>query len=364
MKKLYLTLISALLTLCAFSQDIVYAEYFWDTDPGLGMGVGTPIGPGQLIDTDLSVSSAGLSLGHHWLYVRTKNDDGEWSIPIKRKVYFHEIVEAEYFWDADPGFGNGQTLALATTDVNINESFDINTSGLSGGRHQFGIRMKGKGGRWSPVTWTNVFVTTEFSDGEYFWDLDPGMGNAVSFDVPNEQSSVEATVPIETDGLMSGWHTLYTRMRGVNSSFGPNFAQRIYVAPKVVGGEYFWDTDPGVGNGTPLGTLSIGTSAQVCDEVSTIGLAEGIHYLYVRSVSEENVWSIPTRIQMTVTPNEIIVGCPGDFDRSGIVAAGDLLAFLGGFGSSGDCTVDLNGDFVVDTSDLLIFLGLFGSVCE
>jgi hypothetical protein len=53
-----------------------------------------------------------------------------------------------------------------------------------------------------------------------------------------------------------------------------------------------------------------------------------------------------------------------DFDRNGTVSARDLRAFLAGFGDSGDCTVDLNGDFMVDASDLLIFLGLFGNDCE
>lgn len=364
MRIILTTLLACLFGTMVSAQDIVFVEYFWDTDPGVGLGIGSAVGPGSSIDSNIEIDPTGLSAGKHFLYVRTKNDLGQWSVPYQERVIVHELVEAEYFWDEDPGVGNGTSATISTTDLNINEELEIETSGIPGGQHNLGVRTKGKGGKWSPVTWKTVNVATEFSDGEYFFDTDPGVGNGVSFDLPNDQINLDATVAVSTDGLSSGWHTLYTRVRGTGGSFGQNYKKRIYVARDIVSGEYFWDTDPGVGNGTPLGTLTVGTTAQVCDVVSTVGVSDGIHYLYVRTVSEDNVWSVPSRIQITVTPNEFLVGCPGDFDRNGTVAAGDLLAFLSGFGGSGDCTVDLNGDFVVDTSDLLIFLGLFGNDCE
>lgn len=364
MKKLALILALGMMYQLLTGQTVNYVEYFWDNDPGVGNGVGTSIAAGQLVNETISVDPSGLSAGPHLLGVRTRNSDNEWSVPIISRVVLNELVAVEYFWDEDPGVGNGNAVAISTTDNAIDEDINISSAGVSPGLHELGIRTKGVGGIWSPVTWKTVRVSTTFQDGEYYWDNDPGVGNGFSFSLPNDIDTLNASVSISTFGIDPGWHNLYTRIRGVNGSYGMSVKQRVYVARAIVGGEYFWDTDPGVGNGEPLGTITIGTSAQVCDEVSTVGLSEGEHYLYVRSVSEDGVWSIPTRIQMTVTPNEIVVGCPGDFDRNGFVSSGDLLVFLSGFGNSGDCTVDLNGDFVVNAADFLIFVGLIGDVCE
>lgn len=346
------------------AQDIDFVEYFWDEDPGVGMGVGIPVAPADLVDIDLAVNPAGLTAGIHYLGVRTRNTNGSWSVPSYTKFVVHELIAAEYFWDEDPGLGNGNAVALNSNDQLVNETIAIDTDGLTQGNHLLGVRTKSLGGTWSHTFWKTMRIDAPFLEGEYFWDVDPGIGNAQGFSLPNDITNLDTDVEISTEGLKPGWHNLYSRIRNVNGSFGHTIKKRLYVERSVVGGEYFWDTDPGVGNGIQLATLSEGANAQVCDEASTVGLDEGVHYLYVRTVSDDNVWSIPSRIQITVTPNEFLIGCPGDFDRNGTVAAGDLLAFLGGFGTTGDCTVDLNGDFVVDTSDLLIFLSLFGSDCE
>lgn len=346
------------------AQNINYVEYFWDDDPGVGNGIGMPIGPDQLIETSLTIDPSGLSAGEHLLGIRTRTDAGIWSVPVIRRIVLHQWVEVEYFWNTDPGTGNGTQVAFETVDLNIDQDVAISSEGLPGGNHWLGTRVKRLGGQWGPVKWTRFRVSSEFSDGEYFWNTDPGVGLATPFDLPNAQDTLNANVSVSTFGLDAGWHNLYTRIRTTNGFFGPTAKKRVYVSRAIVGGEYFWDTDPGVGNGTPLGTLTIGTTAQVCDEVSTVGLAEGVHYLYVRSVSDDGIWSVPSRIQMTVTPNEVLVGCPGDFDRNGSINVSDLLIFLAGFGTSGDCTVDLNGDFNVNISDLLLFLTVFGNTCE
>jgi hypothetical protein len=364
MKSLWIFTLAWLMSASLGAQNINYVEYFWDEDPGVGNGIGTAIGPDELIETSLTIDPSGQAAGEHLLGVRTRTDAGVWSVPVIRRIVLHQYVEVEYFWNTDPGIGNGTQVAFETVDLNIDQEVEISSEGLPGGNHWLGMRVKRFGNQWGPVKWTRFRVSSEFSDGEYFWNTDPGVGLATPFDLPNDQDTLDATVAVSTVGLDAGWHNLYTRIRTTNGSFGPSTKKRVYVSRAIVGGEYFWDTDPGVGNGTPLGTLTIGTTAQVCDEVSTVGLEEGIHYLYVRSVSDDGVWSVPSRIQMTVTPNEVLVGCPGDFDRNGSINVSDLLIFLAGFGTSGDCTVDLNGDFNVNISDLLLFLTVFGNTCD
>ncbi len=348
----------------ATGQTIDAYEYFWDDDPGEGNGVLTTVSPTSLIDLDVNVSTADLSDGYHILGIRVRHTPNVWGFVTYQKFYVRNIAQAEYFWDEDPGAGNGTAISYASTDLSIATNFEISTSGLAGGVHKLGIRMRGDDASWGPVHYDDYTVDVEYLEGEYFWNTDPGVGNATTFALTPGQNSLDETIQINNFGLGAGLHKLYTRVRGVGGSFGPTKETNIYISRVIVGGEYFWDTDPGVGNGFPLNTLNAGTTAQTCDVASTVGLTVGEHYLYVRTVSDDNVWSIPSRIQMTVTPNDVLVGCPGDYDRSGMIDTSDLLIFLSGFGSSGECTVDLNGDFVVDTTDLLIFLGSFGSICE
>jgi hypothetical protein len=97
------------------------------------------------------------------------------------------LSQAEYFWDTDPGEGNGTTITAS--DGNFNSAFEkIAISGLgapSVGLHKFCVRVKDNLGVWSPVV-TNVIkvesTTTptpvSLSQAEYFWDTDPGEGSA------------------------------------------------------------------------------------------------------------------------------------------------------------------------------------------
>lgn len=66
---------------CCMAQSITSTEYFFNTDPGVGSGIALAVNTnsGQLIQS-YSISTSGLSEGFHSLYIRTKNDDGNWSL--------------------------------------------------------------------------------------------------------------------------------------------------------------------------------------------------------------------------------------------------------------------------------------------
>ena len=74
------------------------------------------------------------------------------------------VIQGEYFWDGDPGPGNG-TVLLAT-DGNFDQALErlfqtgIDVSSLSQGAHSFSVRIKGSDG-----TWSNTFRQTIYIDG-------------------------------------------------------------------------------------------------------------------------------------------------------------------------------------------------------
>ena len=95
--------------------------------------------------------------GFNTLYIRTKDDLGKWSMYDRRLFYvwsesntvISNIVAAEYFYDADPGFGNG-TAATITPTVNPNEfKIELATTDINCGLHDFYIRLKNADGKWS-----------------------------------------------------------------------------------------------------------------------------------------------------------------------------------------------------------------------
>lgn len=164
--KAIISIILLLAAVCARAQDpnyppappalnnIVAAEYFIDTDPGMGNGTAISITPGQNIpNININANTTGLSNSTHYLVIRSKNSDGVWSLSnihpfLVNTDYSYppapatpcNITYAEYFFDTDPGFGNG-TIIPITPGVDLNNvSFSANTSALSDGVHTMFIR--------------------------------------------------------------------------------------------------------------------------------------------------------------------------------------------------------------------------------
>jgi PKD repeat protein len=160
LKKLSFIILFQLLVVCSISQTITDAEYFFDIDPGPGNGVLIEIADGDLINKDLNFSTTGLTKGFHYLFVRVKDNNGQWSNAIQHKFYLYEetvpeelpiakpLVKAEYFFDTDPGIGNGIPILITrSNDLDINRCFS--TVGLESGNHILFIRVMDEYEKWS-----------------------------------------------------------------------------------------------------------------------------------------------------------------------------------------------------------------------
>ncbi len=158
--------------------NVIMAEYFIDSDPGIGNGIAVSIPPSTSIVHSFPIDVTGISPGIHIIYLRLKDEAGQWSL-TNSKVFFIEgssmgdVSQIEYFFDTDPGFGNGIAVN-PTPGQQISEIFNISTTSLTGGTHRVYIRTKDVNGTWSQ-TESQLFTIVDmkiYLEGLY----DPGTG--------------------------------------------------------------------------------------------------------------------------------------------------------------------------------------------
>jgi hypothetical protein len=166
-------------SLLAILPEIVQLEYFIDTDPGIGNGVNISITSGQAITVDFNVDLIGINDGFHVLYVRGKDSDGKWSITHSKPFYkqslidiLPDVTEMEYYIDNDPGFGNGENIAITSgQDITVNFAADL--SAIDDGFHVLYVRGKDDIGAWN-ITHSKPFYKdtpkhlNDITEIEYF----------------------------------------------------------------------------------------------------------------------------------------------------------------------------------------------------
>ena len=135
------------------------------------------------------------------------------------------ITSAEYFFNEDPGVGNGTALVVNSNSGELTQNFSISTSGLSEGFHSFYIRTLNdfEDGVWGLYSRELLyiksfnFVGSEVTEAEYFIDSDPGIGNGTSIEFDDPSLSIQSFVySTSGSGLSQGVHVFYVRVRNAN----------------------------------------------------------------------------------------------------------------------------------------------------
>lgn len=144
------------------SQNIAKMEYWIDTDPGFGQA--TPITgfANQPLINQFGFNTMSLSVGAHTLGFRSKDANGKWShtnfiqLYISEPVVDSDIVSVEYFWDVDPGFGNGQSFDFTAAEVITQEFPVVIPAGLSIGNHWLFFRTLDSKNRYSHTNYIQI----------------------------------------------------------------------------------------------------------------------------------------------------------------------------------------------------------------
>lgn len=242
------------------------------------------------------------------------------------------LSQAEYFWDTDPGEGNG--TAITAVDGNFNSIFEkIAVNGLnapSAGLHKFSVRVKDNLGVWGPVFTNTIIVESTptpnplaLTQAEYFWDTDPGEGSATPLlAVDSNLNSAFEKVAITGLGAPSvGLHNFSIRVKDNQGVWGPTFTNSIVVEStttplpvSLTQAEYFWDVDPGEGSATPLlsfdGNFNTSFEKFLGDAIPIVNPI-GLHKFSVRVKDNQGIWGpiftnvIYIETVLSVNPNEM-----------------------------------------------------------
>lgn len=135
--------------------DLVAAEYYFDEDPGFGMGLPINVVASDSLLLTPSLDLTGLNPGIHQLHIRVQNATGNWShsnTAVLFAVVAQEVASIdylEYYFNEDPGFGLGISIEISPGDsIMINETIDL-SSFAEGEILQFAIRARDSNGSWS-----------------------------------------------------------------------------------------------------------------------------------------------------------------------------------------------------------------------
>ncbi|MFD1552935.1 hypothetical protein DNU06_15975 [Putridiphycobacter roseus] len=225
-------------------------------------------------------------------------------------LHCQTINSGEYFFDSDPGYGNGTPIPSFTASNNVNFNFTANTTGLAAGYHFLYIRFKDSNNEWgiyakraihilAPIP--TVSAPPNITFAEYFFDTDPGYGNGIAFPSFTANDSVDLNFLANTSGLSAGYHKIFIRLKDENEEWSIYAGRTIYIMEQaantmasvnITNAEYFFDTDPGYGNGVMLPSFAPSDTVDHLFSAPTTNLAAGVHQLYVRYKDSLGEWGI------------------------------------------------------------------------
>ena len=282
-------------------------EYFWNTDPGIGRG-NILIGNNETFTAEIPTND--LPIGVNLLGIRAL--EGGYASPTLLSMVFNALpfgennTKLEYFWDEDPGIGSATPYPIALGGETTVLNMSLVTSDIPAGIHTLGLRL-GYGNIWTPTVHNLVAILPQNGKVdriEYFWDEDPGIGQAIPYAVETDAETALVNMSILTDTLSGGMHLLGLRI-GNGVSWSQTYTHLVGIAPNggaIEAVEYFWDEDPGYGKATPL-NFQAGEFAIVNEEIP-VPEDYGSHVLVIRAKSS-GIWgsSLVQNICVNATPD-------------------------------------------------------------
>lgn len=305
---------TAPLSIFAQNNYIRGGEYFFNTDPGVGLATRIPLSIGirdSFLNAEMTLPMPpNFPAGFHFVGIRFRSDSA-WGQTETRPFFYSSsasnaaVSKAEYFFDEDPGFGRGLPLSFSyLSEDSAAIDFSIPLPNLPIGLHRLCIRTRSTSDAWGLTEVRQFMVigeqnTVGVKRVEYFFDTDPGVGRGIALSLSSQNAdsaTVNYAIPI-TD-LTEGYHYFCLRSE-ISGSWSITETRPFFVTSSPTGAftamEYFIDRDPGVGLGFPIPLSITANSDSVLLQNILLPLpclTIGQHNLYVRVRGENGIWSL------------------------------------------------------------------------
>ncbi|MEP7143378.1 MAG: hypothetical protein ABI707_10930, partial [Ferruginibacter sp.] len=242
------------------------------------------------------------SLDNKWLFVKTISAT---AVP--------DIIQAEYYIDTDPGYGNANLIGIAPSINFSNRTQSINPSDLSEGAHIFGIRAKDANGNWSLdnkwlfVKSTSATIIPDIIQAEYYIDTDPGYGNARHISITSGTNLSNLAQSVDPSSLSDGVHIFGIRVKDANGAWSID-NKWLFVKQALPGSvpdltqlECYIDTDPGYGKAIPIAINPVTGIPDFNLPVNVTGLATGAHIFGIRAKDANGAWSLDNKLPFNIS---------------------------------------------------------------
>lgn len=170
---------------------------------------------------------------------------------VSQVGYAQSVIKAEYYFDTDPGAGNGTAVSILPGDTTTYTG-TLSATTLPPGFHRMAFRVKDSQGRWG-IPEARVFYvfqipphSSQITKAEYYFDTDPGIGNATNLPI-SPDDTVTLTKLLPGNSLSNGWHKVGLRTKDNFGKWTIREERSFYVGPcstptpaNVVG---WWSTD-------------------------------------------------------------------------------------------------------------------------
>jgi hypothetical protein len=231
------------------------------------------------------------------------------------------ITKVEYYLDTDPGFGNATDYPVAANTNLSDLLINIDPATLTSGVHTLGIRSRDANGAWSldnkwiffkPYSGTGNInpppAIPNLTKVEYYLDTDPGIGNATDYTIAANTNLSDLLINIDPATLTAGVHTLGIRGRDANGAWSLDNKWLFFKPysgagninppppiPNLTKVEYYFDTDPGLGNATDYAIAANTNLSDLLINIDPATLTAGVHTLGIRGKDANGAWSLDNK---------------------------------------------------------------------
>jgi len=224
-----------------------------------------------------NLSAANLSVGPHYYEVRMQDSKGVWSAwegQWFRVIGETHLVAAEWFVDADPGYGLGNSIALPVDGAwdEPEEEFvvsGIEVTNLDVGRHQLVIRARDSNGDWGISSQTTFYVGPAVTLAAAVWTTNimdfgdpsltaPATNQMRAADGAFDQDSEDLIASVNTLALATNYclgRSLYVRCQDSLGRWSTRHGLWFDADAQT------WRFDPAAGWGTNWASLSVAPEA-------------------------------------------------------------------------------------------------------